>query len=643
MPPRAKAPAKTAALAEKQSTPASKVGAKAAEKLKSVTAAARVDLYSARQYLDTSTLDELTVKIPFDVYFQDPAVREATKAYNFDEAFTVPWEPGISDGPTSARFVVIDYNGTTEALTPPAKWDAKDNVFRDDNGLLLNRKNLDTPQFHQVNVWATLQNALDFYESGAGLGRRISWGFEGNRLIVVPHAGYGENAYYDRDSKSLQFYYFDHAGQRVHTCLSADIINHEFGHAVLDGVRPLYRESVQVETAAFHEFVGDISAILIAFRNTKLRRQIGEVTGGDLDKDSALSSLAEQFGRKDEKPYLRTALNKLKYAEVKESPSHHHMSQVMTGAMFDILRDVYRYNRESREHTVPQSLWFTASRMQNLAVQPLDLLPPVDVTFADYAEAVLRAEQIVNPTDPDGYRGMMLKAFGARGILSKTRIRELEKEPAVLTPVEMKVFHEAGDIAASRANAYRFLDDNRRQLLIPYGADLVVSDLSTAVKFTTRRRRQAKHILLQYVWREDVLLSGSQFGQFNGQITDLICGATLALDIDGNLLAWARKPGTLPLIRSVRAKDKRVDAEAEAGRLRRDAFLAALAVRIRAGSIGGTPVGGAMGLLQKSIAPLTSSVVDGTLRFGLAPHLGISNHAKEENNEMGDRSWSISS
>lgn len=77
--------------------------------------------------------------------------------------------------------------------------------------------------------------------------------------------------------------------------------------------------------------------------------------------------------------------------------------------------------------------------------------------------------------------------------------------------------------------------------------------------------------------------------------------------------------------------------------MRRDAFLTALALRIRAGSIGGTPVAGAMGLLQKSIAPLTSSVVNDTLRFSLAPHLGISNHAEDENNEMGDRLWSISS
>ena len=57
--------------------------------------------------------------------------------------------------------------------------------------------------------------------------------------------------------------------------------------------------------------------------------------------------------------------------------------------------------------------------MQCMAVQPLDLLPPVDVTFEDYALAVLRAEQIANPTDPDGYRKMMIDVFVERGILSE--------------------------------------------------------------------------------------------------------------------------------------------------------------------------------------------------------------------------------
>jgi len=40
-----------------------------------------------------------------------------------------------------------------------------------------------------------------------------------------------------------------------------------------------------------------------------------------------------------------------------------------------------------------------------------DLLPPCSATFRDYALAVLRAEQVANPTDPLGYRRMMLDIF----------------------------------------------------------------------------------------------------------------------------------------------------------------------------------------------------------------------------------------
>jgi hypothetical protein len=153
-----------------------------------------------------------------------------------------------------------------------------------------------------------VQRALDFFESGFALGRRIPWGFDGNRLILVPHAGPGENAYYDRQSHSLQFYYFDRPEGRVYTSLSTDIVNHEFGHAVLDGIRPHFIEGVLPETAAFHEFIGDLTAILITLRNTAFRKRLVAETEGDLSKDSTLSNLAEQFGRTvQDKPYLRSA------------------------------------------------------------------------------------------------------------------------------------------------------------------------------------------------------------------------------------------------------------------------------------------------------------------------------------------------
>ena len=621
------------------------IDASAEGKAKAAIKSARSELYAARQFLDRDTQARLDLRLPFDVYFQDPFVTGSDPAYNFDEQFVVPWEPGLDDGPTSARFAVVDYDGGTEVLNPPARWNADLGKFVDGNGKVLDRHNLDSPQFRQMNVWATLQNALDFFENGFGLGRRIEWGFEGNRLIVVPHAGYGENAFYDRDSKSLQFYYFDRGEQgarkRIHTCLSADIINHEFGHAVLDGIRPHYHESVFAETAAFHEFLGDIAAILIAFRNNAFREQIAKATRGDLDTDNPLSSIAEEFGRNtgDDQDYLRSALNEHKYDKVKDDQRQHFRSQVLTGAMFDIIRRLTAYNMKVRGRSAKEALWFTIRRMQCMAVQPLDLLPPADVTFEDYALAVLRAEQIANPTDPDGYRNMMIDVFVARGILSDAQAIELRKPATVFDRLDVAVFHDPQSVAASRANAYRFLDDNRRNLFIPFAADVVVTDLSTAQKLTLDGRRLPRQVLLQYVWREDVRLEGRRFGRFDGQMTSMLCGGTLALDIDGNCLAWARKPGAMPLIKGPR-KRQAEDEEAEAGRLRREAFLDALAARIAAGRVGDSIAGGAAGLLQKSIAPMTSHQVDGTVRFGLSPHIGI---RSDEDEEMGERPWSISS
>jgi hypothetical protein len=192
------------------------------------------------------------------------------------------------------------------------------------------------------------------------------------------------------------------------------------------------------------------------------------------------------------------------------------MSQVLTGAMFDILLRLLKHYGKDPKRTVAQKFSDTVQRMQNMAIQPLDLLPPVDVTFADYALAVLRAEEIVNPTDPDDYRGMMLDVFIQRGILPKALRAELTTRRQIFDRLDLDVFHDIDSISTSRANAYRFLDDNRRRLFIPRNVDVVVSGLATAQKLTREARRQPRQVLLQYIWREDVVLEGPQFGRFEG-------------------------------------------------------------------------------------------------------------------------------
>ncbi|WEJ14056.1 serine protease (plasmid) [Sinorhizobium sp. K101] len=611
-----------------------------------LTLETRKKLYSARRLLPLDVQKETGIRIPVNVYFKDPLVAKTNPAAAIDKNFLVPWEPGLKDGPTSARFAVVDYDATMGTLAPPAKWDQKRHTFVAPNGEALDEHATCLPQFRQLSVWGTVQHTLDFFESGFALGRRITWGFEGNRLILVPAAGYGENAYYDRKSKSLQFYWFERDGQRIYTCHSSDIVNHEFGHAVLDGLRPYYFESILSQTAGFHEFLGDLTAILMAFRNNDFRETVMVESAGDLASGSLLSSLAQQFGDAVVgQPYLRSARNQLTMQDVASELRPHLVSQVLTGAMFDIiiaLLGKYKQRQEDRLNADPaaktsslaQMFWFTIQRMQMMAIQPLDLLPPCDVTFRDYALAVLRAEQVTNPTDPNGYQAMMLDVFIKRGILGEADRAPLLATAAVFDRPQLAIFHSIDSIGASRGGAYRFLDDNRRDLFIPATADVVVAEIARASKLTTEARQMPDQIVVQYIWREEVVLVGDRFGRFAGERTSMPCGATLVLDQNGNLVHWSRKPGSESLGNSSAER-----AEQAAGQARLGEFLNAVEARIRAGMIGET-IGGELGLLSRATPPFGFSRVDGAIRFELSPHFSIHDDASDE---LGGRQWHVSS
>ena len=602
-------------------------------------------LYGARRFLPLEVQKDTDLRLQIDVYFKDPLVAKNNPAAAIDQNFFVPWEPGLRDGPTSARFAVVDYDATSNTLEPPAVWDSKANAFVAPNGRILDENTRKLPQFRQLSVWATVQHTLDFFESGFALGRRITWAFEGNRLIVVPHAGYGENAYYDRHSKSLQFYWFDGEDGRIFTCQSSDIVNHEFGHAVLDGLRPCYYESVLPLTAGFHEFVGDLTAILMAFRNNDFRKAMIKESA-DLAGGTLLSSLAQEFGNAViGQPYLRTAANKLTMSDIKNDLQPHRVSQVLTGACFDIMVRLFgkykdRMDQRNKDNpkskpSLPNAFWYTIQRMQMMAIQPLDFLPPCEVEFRDYALAVLRAEEVSNPTDPDGYREMMFNVFVERGILDEADRASLLEPDAVFNRPDLTIYHDIDTIGASRGGAYRFLDDNRADLFIPPNADLIITEIVRAKKLTTESRQLPDQIVVQYIWREDVALEGERFGRFAGERTSMLCGATLVLDQNGNQIHWARKPGSEELGNSPEQR-----AERNAGRKRREEFLDALAARIKSGMIGET-VGGELGLLARAIPPFGFNRVDGEVRFQLSPHFAI--HDDIEDDDIGGRQWQVSS
>src|SRR5690348_1092746 len=93
-----------------------------------------VDLYATQRSLPLSAQKEAGLRMPIELYFKDPAVAKAHANIGIDDEFTTPWEPGLRDGPTSARFAVVDYDSTSNTLTPPALWDPRKNRYNAPDG-----------------------------------------------------------------------------------------------------------------------------------------------------------------------------------------------------------------------------------------------------------------------------------------------------------------------------------------------------------------------------------------------------------------------------------------------------------------------------------------------------------------------------
>ena len=189
---------------------------------------------------------------------------------------------------------------------------------------------------------------------------------------------------------------------------------------------------------------------------------------------------------------------------------------------------------------------------------------------------MLRADEIVDPRDEDGYREMMRKAFEERGV-----------DCTDARPARQLHFYayDIDQVTRSRTDAYHFLNNNRRQLCIPAEQDIAVVDLYQTDKMAMGSAPSPREIVIQYAWREDVELKGSEFAQLQGEHTSLLCGGTLIFDSRGNVLSWQHKPGAGKQEDRRRLRKYCADEQAK-GIQRREQLLNYLRERISAGVVG---------------------------------------------------------
>jgi len=451
----------------------------------------------------------------------------------------------LEQGPTTARVAVVDYDATRDVVYAPVQLYADASDY--DRGKVFKvgdkAKYRDSFFFHQQNVWAIVNRTIAMLERPRLLGRPIPWASGRGRLLLLPHAGYGRNAFYDRGTGAIHFLYFKGPKSPVFTCLSHDIITHELGHAVLDGLKPYYNEVSSAQTAGFHEYFGDALAIASSLTFRELLEQV--VGSAPTEVPTLLGRIGEEFASADGRPCLRDASVRRTMGDVAGNREEHILSQVLSSVFYRFLAALYpakveaAVGRSAKEKAnggdAVRGMINAVAQVTNTMLRGLDYCPPVDLTYREYAQAVLRADEVSYPTDETGARQKLKELFIDHGVATAEELeggRSLRNRD--LYP------YDVDNLSATTADAYRFLDANRTPLGLPPDANLTVTALYRTRKESPSGYYPPREIVLEFVWTQDVQLISDDldFDVLQDKWMPLYCGGTLVFDTSGNVLHY---------------------------------------------------------------------------------------------------------
>jgi hypothetical protein len=456
------------------------------------------------------------------------------------EGFDITGEDFFLDGPVTRRVAVLDFDPQTGAQLPGVPFCPPPPGRVLGGYEIADESDFYAPDFMRVSVFATVLKTMYMFEEADTLGRSLIWAFDGPQLLVLPRAGQWANAYYERDSRSLQFFYFPHPkdpNETIYTSLSRDIVAHETGHAILDGIAPHLYNATTPQSLALHEAVADLTAVLSAFRSNRLRQAVLHQTGGSIRDSTAFNSIAEEFGMarspRDSAGSLRSLLNQKTMADVSHAEPHE-LSEILSGALYTVMVEIhqalkaeYAASEGRSEYSVSgKALWVGADRLKRMVLRSLDYLPPGEVSFADYGRAILAADQASHPDD-DQEREWIRQEFVRRHMVDDRAALEVEtnfEHPGV-AGIDLATLVES-DWAA-----YEFANQNRDLLCIPANVPFhVASRLDVTKRYYQRDGEQDVRECLFKVWWNQP--EPNPLGTWFPGRRQITVGTTLAIDWD---------------------------------------------------------------------------------------------------------------
>jgi len=427
------------------------------------------------------------------------------------EDFDLPDDGKVIDGPVTPRVAVLDFDTDTGKLRPGARFIPQGrgktvSCFdievpeTDDEQVLM--KAFESDSFIQVNLFATVMKTIRFFESTDALGRPVTWAFDSQQLLVVPRAGLLANAFYERESGSLQFFYCPSSvGHMIYTALSPDIIVHETAHAILDGIAPDLYHAARTQSIALHEAIADLAAIVLTLLNEKIIFSLRYISSGKLNIKAALSKVAEEFGSEIRRDVGADCLRVLRNRRKLDSSSvdladPYEVSEVLSGAMYQVF--MHYANGNGSEHpSTSQDILKSGGKFARLIFRGLDYLPPGEASLADFARAVIAADMAFHGCKRIEQQWLASELV-ARKVVEQENDLEADSD-FVGRRLNGVRCHE---IFESDAVAERFAEDYRELLRIPAQADFKVQQRRKRIRVKRRSKNQEseKDLIFRVTW-----------------------------------------------------------------------------------------------------------------------------------------------
>jgi hypothetical protein len=433
-----------------------------------------------------------------------------------------------------------------------------------------------SPAFGQVSVFATVCKTIQMFEKDDVLGREIRWAFDAPQLLVVPRAGQMENAYYERDSHSLQFFFFpsnQDEKETGYTSLARDIVAHETGHAILDGIAPHLWFAITPQSRALHEAIGDLTALLVSIDSSTLRRAVLKKTNGSIKESTHFSAVAEQFGMERGQGALRNLYDENLILSDAIRGEEHDLCRVLTAALYSVLVRMHDDRKQLEiaktgkdDYAVSgKALAIAAAQFRRMIMRALDYLPPGEISFADYGRAIIAPDQAAYPDDEKEREWLCSEFVRRKMVLSPSALVVDPPPEAGLKGVDLQGLMDSDWVAYDFANSKR----GRQLLGIPKGVQfhveprlLVEREYFHRQPDGTPTNQKVGECLFKVWWyQQEENRIGSGF-------------PTQRQIVVGTTMAWDRDTGKLRVLLSTGNRDSK---ELAGQRQDRDLMLACLA------------------------------------------------------------------